>query len=109
MFGFKKPQAHREIGSAELNALLKDGKALLIDVREAAEFGAGHIPGAVNLPLGSLTELAAAELPDKDALIYLYCRSGARSQTGALQLVRLGYTNLYDLGGIINWPYDIVR
>ena len=51
--------------------------------------------------------VAQEQLPDKDVLIYLYCRSGARSRTGALQLIKLGYTNLYDLGGIISWPYEV--
>lgn len=77
MFGFKKPQAHREIGSAELNALLKDGKALLIDVREAAEFGAGHIPGAVNMPLSGFSP---DDIPDPEGrIVVLQCAGGKRS------------------------------
>lgn len=87
----------------------KGAKIIIVDVREPFEFAAGHIKDAINLPLGDLLSLAKEHLPDKDALIYLYCRSGARSRTGAMMLVKEGYTNLYDLGGIINWPYDVVK
>jgi len=99
---------YRAITPKDAKAAMDAGQnPIIVDVREPYEFRAGHIPGAINLPLGSLTELANIQLPDKAALIYLYCRSGARSQTGAMQLVRLGYANLWDLGGIINWPYEI--
>lgn len=105
-----KKAEYRAITPKDAKAAMDAGQEIIIvDVREPYEFESGHIPGAVNLPLGNLTALAATELPDKDALIYLYCRSGARSRTGAMQLVKLGYTNLYDLGGIINWPYDVVK
>lgn len=80
---------------------------IIVDVREPFEFAAGRIPGSINLPLGDLVALAGEHLPNKDALIFLYCRSGARSRSGAMMLVEAGYSNLYDLGGIINWPYDI--
>lgn len=99
---------YRAITPRDAKAAMDAGQnPIIVDVREPYEFDAGHIPSAINLPLGQLTELAKTHLPDKDALIYLYCRSGARSQTGALQLVRQGYTNLWDLGGIINWPYKV--
>jgi peptide methionine sulfoxide reductase MsrA/rhodanese-related sulfurtransferase len=110
----KKPATlkaeYRVIKPADAKAAIDAGlKPIIVDVREPSEFSAGHIPGAINLPLGSLVQLAKNQLPDKDALIYLYCRSGSRSQSGAQQLVREGYTRLYDLGGIINWPYDVVK
>ena len=99
---------YRAISPAQAREAMDAGAApILVDVREPYEFAAGRIPGAVNLPLASLVNLAQEQLPDKDALIYLYCRSGARSRTGALQLIKLGYTNLYDLGGIISWPYEV--
>ena len=87
----------------------KGTKIIIVDVREPFEFASAHIKDAVNLPLGDLLNLAKENLPDKHALIYLYCRSGARSRTGAMMLVKEGYTNLYDLGGIINWPFDVVK
>ncbi len=101
---------YRRISPQDAKAAIDGGqKPIIVDVREPYEFEAGHIPGAVNLPLGDLTTLAKTELPDKDALIYLYCRSGSRSAHAARQMVALGYTNLYDLGGITSWPYDVVK
>ena len=101
---------YRSIRPQDAKAAMDRGdKIIIVDVREPFEFADGHIKGAINLPLGNLVSLAKDQLPDKDALIYLYCRSGARSRTGAMQLVKEGYTNLYDLGGIINWPYEVVR
>ena len=81
----------------------------MLDVREQSEYDAGHIPGAVLLPSGSVQQMAADVLPDKDAKILVYCRSGNRSRTAANVLVSLGYTQVYDFGGIINWPYDVVK
>ena len=83
--------------------------AIIVDVREPDEYSAGHIPGAKLLPLGNLNKLAATELPDLDATILVYCRSGARSNMGAQVLASLGYTHVLDIGGIINWPYDVVK
>ncbi len=97
---------YRRISPADAKKAMDAGtQIILVDVREPYEFEAGHIKGAINLPLGDLSELAKTHMPDKDALIYLYCRSGNRSAYGAMQLVEEGYTNLYDLGGIISWPY----
>lgn len=81
----------------------------LVDVRELSEYEQGHIPNAKLLPLGSLSGLAADELPDKNAKIMVYCRSGSRSRMAARTLAGLGYTQVIDIGGILNWPYDIVR
>lgn len=101
---------YRRISPQDAKAAIDAGEnPIIVDVREPYEFAAGHIPGAINLPLGDLTTLAKTELPDKDALIYLYCRSGSRSAYGATEMVALGYTNLYDLGGIMNWPYEVVQ
>lgn len=106
----KKIAEYRSITPEDAKQILDAGQAhVLVDVREPFEFEAGHIKGAINLPLGDLSSLAKEQLPDKDALILLYCRSGARSRNGAMQLVKEGYTNLYDLGGIINWPYEVVK
>lgn len=100
--------AYRRISPQEARAAMDAGETpIIVDVREPDEFAMGHIPGAINLPLGGLAGLAKAHLPDKDALIYLYCRSGNRSAYGAKDLLAMGYTRLYDLGGILSWPYEI--
>ena len=80
--------------------LLDAGKATAVDVREPDEFAVGHIPGAKLLPLGEV-------LPDKNAPWLIYCRTGRRSADAVQKLDSLGYTNLYDLGGILSWPYEI--
>lgn len=82
---------------------------IIVDVREAYEYNEGHVPNALLLPLGDIEKLAATTLPDKDATLLVYCRSGARSQVGSRTLLKLGYTNVLDFGGIIDWPYDVVK
>jgi rhodanese-related sulfurtransferase len=77
MFGFKKRDAHREIGPAELDAMLKGGKALLIDVRETGEFAAGHILGAINMPLSGFDPGKLPQAPGKTTV--LQCAGGKRS------------------------------
>ena len=79
-----------------------------MDVRTAEEYAAEHIPGAINVPSESIDAggEAPADLPDKDAVLLIYCRTGRRSKQAAGQLVELGYTNVYDFGGINDWPYD---
>ena len=79
----------------------------MLDVREQSEFDAEHIPGAVLLPVGSIAEKAAEALPDRNAVLLVYCRSGNRSKTASETLLGLGYTQVYDFGGIIDWPYDV--
>lgn len=84
-----------------------DEDIVLLDVRTQEEFDEGHIPGAVCLPNESIT--ADRELPfGKDARLFLYCRSGRRSAEAAKKLVSVGYTDVTDFGGIIDWPYEVV-
>ena len=87
--------------------LLDAGKAVAVDVREPDEFAVGHIPGAKLLPLSQVLSRAAEVLPDKDAMWLIYCRTGRRSAEAVQKLDALGYSNLYDLGGILSWPYEI--
>lgn len=82
---------------------------ILLDVRTESEFAEGHIEGAILIPNTEITSRAEEELPDKDALILLYCRSGNRSKQAAQTLADLGYTNVQEFGGIIDWPYEIVK
>jgi len=79
---------------------------IIVDVREQSEYDAGHIEGAVLVPVGSLEELAPELLPEKDEVLLLYCRSGNRSAQAAAKLFDMGYKNIYDFGGIRDWPYE---
>ena len=87
--------------------LLDAGKAVAVDVREPDEYAVGHIPGAKLLPLGEVNSRAAEVLPEKEATWLFYCRTGRRSAEAVQKLDELGYSNLYDLGGILSWPYEI--
>src|ERR1044072_1335054 len=98
--------AIREINPPDAHTRHQAG-ATLIDVREQVEWDAGHIPGAMFIPLGQLDGAIAAAVPDKDTEIILQCRSGARSGRGTAQLQALGYTNVVNLaGGILQWELD---
>ena len=79
---------------------------ILLDVRTEREFREAHIAGAVLIPNNELRGRAERELPDKSGVILVYCRSGRRSENAARLLLSLGYTNVYDFGGIIDWPYE---
>ena len=80
---------------------------IILDVREQEEFDQGHIPGAILIPYTQIEEMAPQMLPDKEQLILVYCRSGRRSKIAAEALVELGYTNIREFGGILDWPYEI--
>ena len=82
---------------------------IIIDARTEEEFAEGHIKDAILIPEYEIRERAEKELPDKDALILVYCRSGRRSKIASDELARLGYTNVKEFGGIIDWPYETVK
>ena len=81
---------------------------IILDVRRPDEFAAGHIPNAINVPNESIGTDEIPELPNKDQLIMVYCRSGRRSKEAAEKLVKLGYTNIVEFGGILDWKGEIV-
>ena len=80
---------------------------IILDVRTQEEYDQGHIPGAILIPDTEITAEAEEVLTDKDQLILVYCRSGRRSKLAAEALVELGYTNIKEFGGIIDWPYEV--
>ena len=82
---------------------------IILDVRTKEEFASGHIPGAINIPNETIGNSEIPELPDKDRLILVYCRSGNRSKQASEKLVTLGYTNIVEFGGINSWPGEIVN
>jgi rhodanese-related sulfurtransferase len=89
--------------------LQSDQSIQLVDVREPSEFNAGYIEGAQLIPLGTIETDFEVAIPDKDAKIFVYCRSGNRSAQAAKKLVDLGYTHVFDIGGILDWEYGIVN
>ena len=82
---------------------------IILDVRSREEYDQGHIPGAILIPDTEIEAKAADLLPDKDQLILVYCRSGRRSKLAAQSLADLGYTNILEFGGILDWPYEVVQ
>ena len=99
---------HKEITQEEAYEMMTD-EVIILDVREPYEFEAGHIEGAINLPLDSVEDVAANILEDKDATILVYCTGGVRSKKAAKKLASLGYTDVNDFGGISTWEYGIVK
>lgn len=84
----------------------EDPTIILVDVRTEEEYKEEHIPGALLLPVDELENLAPEMIPDKEAVYIVYCRSGNRSATAAKKLIDMGYQKVYDMGGIIDWPYE---
>ena len=82
---------------------------ILLDVRTNEEFKEKRIEGAILMPDYEISNRAEAEISDKDTIILIYCRSGRRSAAAAHEMVKMGYTNVYDLGGIIDWPDDTIN
>lgn len=80
---------------------------IILDVRTQEEYNESHIPGAILIPDYEIKDRAEELLPNKDQLILVYCRSGRRSKLAAKALVELGYTNIREFGGIIDWPYEV--
>lgn len=107
----KTPTPQYEQISAEKAKELMDTEKdyVILDARTQEEFDEGHIKGAIMIPEYEITNRAEQELPNKDQLILVYCRSGRRSKIAAQALVDLGYTNVKEFGGIIDWPYEIVK
>ena len=100
---------YQQISAQEAKTIMDTEKDyIIIDARTEEEFAAGHIANAILIPEYEIAERAEAELPNKDALILVYCRSGRRSKIASEELVKLGYTNVKEFGGIIDWPYEVV-
>ena len=85
------------------------GDYIILDVRRADEFAEGHIPGAINVANEDIGDECPAELPDLEQVIYVYCRSGRRSKEASSKLAALGYTNIYEFGGILDWDGEIEK
>ena len=102
--------SYDQISGAEAKALMdSESGYIIIDARTQEEYDQGHIHGAIMIPEYEIANRAEKELPDKNQLILVYCRSGRRSKIAAEELVKLGYTNVKEFGGIIDWKYEIVK
>lgn len=104
------PQAaYHRITAQEAKTMMDDGKAYsLLDVRTPSEYDAQRLEGAYLIPDNEILDRVEAELPEKNARILVYCRSGRRSALAAKAMVEMGYTQVYDFGGIMDWPYETV-
>ena len=101
--------SYRQIGMDEAIELMEnESDYIILDVRTEAEFSEKRIPGAINVPNESIGADEIAELPDKEQLILVYCRSGNRSKQASEKLVKLGYTNIVEFGGINDWPGETI-
>ena len=99
--------SYQQITQEEAKEMMDTQEVIILDVQEQDEYDGGHIPGAVLLPVGTIDETTAAEvIPEKDSTVLVYCRSGNRSKTASSTLAELGYTNIYEFGGINTWPYE---
>ena len=101
---------YRTITMEEAVEIMSDKTGyVILDVRRPDEFAAGHIPGAINVPNEVIGNAEIPELPDKSQLILVYCRSGRRSKEASGKLVALGYTNVVEFGGILDWKGEIEK
>ena len=105
--GTTMENTYQQITQEEAKDMMDTQEDIVLDVREQDEFDTGHIPEAVLLPVGTITkDAAAAVIDDLDTVVLVYCRSGNRSKTASSTLADLGYTNIYEFGGINTWPYE---
>ena len=101
---------YEQITPQEAKKIMNDeNDFIILDVREQDEFEGGHIPGAILIPYTEIENMADEMIPDKNALILVYCRSGRRSKIASESLGKLGYTNIKEFGGINDWPYEIEK
>ena len=108
--GSTQEVTYEQISLEEAKQLMKDEEGyIILDVRTKEEFAEGHIPGAICVPNETISDEMPGELPEKDQLILVYCRSGNRSKQASKKLAELGYTNIKEFGGIIDWDGEIEK
>ena len=101
--------AYHKISVEEAYEMMASQEVVVVDVRTREEHESGHIENAVLVPNESIGSEMPEALPDKEATLLIYCRSGRRSKDAAQKLLKLGYQNVYDFGGVIDWPYELVK
>ena len=105
----RESASYTQITQDEAMKMMEESGYIILDVRRQDEFDEGHIPGAICVPNESIDTEMPEELPDLDQLILVYCRSGRRSKEASQKLADMGYTNIYEFGGIITWTGDVVK
>ena len=101
--------AYHKISAEEAYEMMASQEVVVMDVRTREEYDGGHIENAVLVPNESIGSEMPEGLPDKEATLLVYCRSGRRSKDAAEKLLALGYQSVYDFGGVIDWPYELVK
>ena len=101
--------AYHKISAEDAYEMMVSQEVVVVDVRTREEYDGGHIENAVLVPNESIESEMPEALPDKEATLLIYCRSGRRSKQAAEKLLELGYQNVYDFGGVIDWPYELVK
>ncbi len=91
------------------NRMARNDGHVIVDVRRREEYDAGHIPGAILIPNEGIGKEPPEQLPDKDQILLVYCRSGRRSKEASQKLADMGYTNIYEFGGIIDWTGEVTK
>lgn len=105
----KKNTVYQKITAEEAKKLMETENVIILDVRTQEEYNEGHIKNSILLPDTEISTKAQEVLKDKDSKILVYCRSGRRSAQASKMLISMGYTNVYDFGGIIDWKYEIEK
>lgn len=106
---FSETATYQQITQEEAEEMMRaDDGHIIVDVRRQDEFDSGHIPGAILIPNESIGTEQPKELPDLDQVILIYCRSGRRSKEASQKLADMGYTHIYEFGGIIDWTGEVV-
>lgn len=106
----EKPEEYTSISMEEAKEVFaKPGNYIILDVRRADEFAEGHIPGAINVANEDIGAAQPSELSDLNKIIFVYCRNGRRSKEASAKLAALGYTNIYEFGGILDWDGEIEK
>ena len=101
--------AYHKLSAEDAYEMMVSQEVVVVDVRTRAEYDGGHIENAVLVPNESIGSEMPETLPDKEATLLIYCRSGRRSKDAAQKLLALGYQSVYDFGGVIDWPYELVK
>ena len=101
--------AYHKIDAEEGKQMIDAGGVIIVDVRTPEEYASGHIPGAISIPNENISTQQPEGLSDFDEDLIVYCRTGVRSKQASDKLIAIGYQNVYDMGGIVDWPYNTVK